>query len=86
MQQTVYKCDECKAEIGKKKHFSLSFSNYSGVAVPPGTPVNSVGGSHPNWRVIPSIQGQFKHFCNPKCLTSFFTKLYKSADVPQNKK
>ncbi len=68
MQLTIYKCDQCKKEIGDKKHVSANFTNYSGIF-------------HKNklerWEAKKSIQGQFMHFCNGKCIGAYFSNLMK---------
>lgn len=68
MQQVVYKCDDCKVEIGPKKHISLRFGNNSGIATPP-------GGKHSYWHTEPTLNGKFLHFCSPKCLAHYFLVL-----------
>lgn len=68
MRSTIYKCDECKKEIGDKIHLSLSFGAYSGVAVPPKTKKQS-------WVVAGSLQGSFSHFCSTGCLKKYFDGL-----------
>lgn len=71
MQKLVYQCDHCKKETSGK-NISIRFSTNSGVAVPPAR-------SGIPWRVVPSLDGHFMHFCNPECLKKFFTKLFKEA-------
>jgi hypothetical protein len=69
MRTTVYKCDHCKRAIGEKPHISLSFGQFSGIALPPfiyGTPY---------WGVFASLNGKFLHFCRPDHLGQFFAKL-----------
>lgn len=73
MQQVVYKCDQCKVEIGEKKHISMRFSNNTGIAMPPSTSSTKM------WRVINELSGKFMHFCNHVCLGRFFGELYKNA-------
>ena len=64
MQQTVYKCDHCKREIGKVPHISLMLNlGVSGVAVPPKS-----GGP---W-LIERLPSGFIHFCRIEHLTAFF--------------
>lgn len=70
--ETTVKCNSCWKEIGDKKHFSFSFSNKSGIAIPPGEGIGS-------WRVVMLLQGEFIHFCGMKCLSSYFSKLIKEA-------
>lgn len=76
MQVTIYKCDKCKKEIGNKKHLSLSFGQYSGVAVPP-----TAKGIHGNkrWSIETSVQGMFLHFCSTKHLAEYFDGLIEKA-------
>lgn len=78
MQSTTYKCDQCSKVIGTKHHISLSFGQYSGIAVPP-TPTTDILvealGYQAHWRVKGSLNGQFVHFCNPVCLQGYFVKL-----------
>lgn len=71
MQQTVYKCDNCTQEIGKKKHLSFRFAQNTGIAHPPGT--NSNGGY---WTTTGNLQGKFMHFCSVKCLSGYFKQLF----------
>lgn len=82
MRQTVYKCDHCKVEIGDKKHISLQFANYSGIAIPPSTDemVKFTKGFGNTWKVVESLQGKFVHFCNHVCLGRYFGEIYKNAD------
>lgn len=70
-QVTVYKCDSCNQEIGKKPHFSLNLSSSSGIALPPKHP----RGITSSWYLEP-MQG-FKHLCGIKCLNEYFTKKFK---------
>jgi hypothetical protein len=83
-QKTIYTCDSCQKEIGEKPHISLSFSNYSGIALPPNTP-NNTGGILGQWKVVNSIQGRFYHFCSGTCIGSFFTGLMKKSVVVKKK-
>lgn len=73
MQKVVYRCDWCVQEMGQKKHLSLQFSNYSGVAIPPNQ------GKSNGWRIAESLQCKFMHFCNAKCLQKHFSNLMKIA-------
>lgn len=79
MRTTIYKCDDCKKEIGDNVHFSLNFSNYSGIAVPPGEDGNY------GWCIEKSIQGKFLHFCTAKCLGSHFSKMLKGYNDQKKK-
>lgn len=69
MQKTVYICDQCGVVIGGKKHLSLQFSNFSGVAVPPKR--------NEGWGVHNKLTGKFMHFCNGRCIGAYFTELMK---------
>lgn len=81
MQRTIYQCDNCEKEIGRKKHISLILSNGGGyrgnnacgIAIPP--PGEKGGGA---WKVS-GFQNNFIHFCNGKCIGAFFSKLMKSS-------
>lgn len=79
MQEVVYKCDFCKEIIGKKKHISVSFGAYSGIALPPEVePILSVPlNKRDRWAVSENLQGKFMHFCNGKCIGGFFRELLK---------
>lgn len=78
MQKTIYTCDSCDKEIGPKKHISLSFGQFSGVAVPPGQ-----GFVTDRWSVVQKLQGKFLHFCNGQCIGRFFSKLIKDAGIKE---
>lgn len=67
MRKQIYFCDGCEKEIGIKKHISLSFGQYSGIAIPPK--------KGKNWEVVESLNGDFMHFCNAMCVGSFFRHL-----------
>ncbi len=74
MQRTIFECDHCKKETTRKgKHISLRLAINSGIAVSPKTAQNDA--SH--WRVMPDLQNKFVHFCNTKCLASYFEALMK---------
>lgn len=84
MRKTTYHCDHCLKEIGKKKHISLSFGDYSGIAVPPPDPIKPLSpdfvplkifGLSQGWTVQESIQGKFMHFCNGQCIGNYFRNL-----------
>jgi len=72
MRLQVYKCDQCKKEMGNKKHISLVCGQYSGIAMPPKTDKDY-------WKVVNSLQAQFLHFCGVKCIAGFFRDLIKTA-------
>lgn len=71
MRTTIYKCDECKKEIGNKTHLSLSFGPYSGVSIPPS--------KSKQWLVVNSLQGKFTHFCSTEHLKKFFDTIVKGS-------
>lgn len=74
-QHTLYKCDQCKKEIGDNPHISLVIANHvnaSGIALPP----NAERGI---WIVCERINGDFLHFHNGKCIGLFFDALIKKA-------
>jgi hypothetical protein len=73
MQSVVYKCDKCKKAIGNKPHISLSFNNFSGIAIPP-----ELGRSE-YWLVHEKIQGKFLHFCSVDHLATYFDDMMKRA-------
>jgi hypothetical protein len=73
MRKQIYTCDNCKKEMGDKKHFSFSFNRYSGISVPPEKSVASY------WSVVGDLQNKFMHFCSVRCLTVYFSKLFKEA-------
>lgn len=79
MQEIVYKCDKCKKDLGQNQNISLNFGRYSGIAIPPS--ISDLVGFSAGWRVFPNITNQFLHFCSVKCLTAFFTKLWKEANA-----
>lgn len=81
MQKTIYKCDECKKEIGEKPHISLVMNNsVNGIALPPNHPK---GQSH--W-YVQRIHG-FLHFCSAEHLAKWFEKeIAKYAVLPVKKK
>lgn len=81
MRKTVYKCDQCNTEFGDKKHISLSFSSYSGIAIPPSTDemVKFTKGFGNVWTVKESLNGKFMHFCNGQCISRFFGALMKKS-------
>jgi ribosomal protein L24E len=69
MQKTTYICDQCKKEIGDKKHISLTtLGSFSGVAIPP-------KGKIKNWIVMNDPKHRFLHFCSGKCAGEFFSNL-----------
>jgi hypothetical protein len=78
MRVTIYKCNECKKEIGNKIHLSLHFATGSGVAVPPGAGIHM-------WRVESYMQGQFLHFCGINCLSKYFGNLMANSDASKKK-
>ena len=80
MRQTVYKCDECKKEIGEKRHISLQYGQYSGIAIP-SHPIPYTSPNVVRWSVEGGIKGTFAHFCNAQCLQRFFSVLMKKATV-----
>ncbi len=74
MQQTVYKCDQCKEEIGRKPHISLVLNtnnNGCGIAVPP-------KGDTGAWRVV-GVPRNFIHFCDEQHLAKYFKALLDAA-------
>jgi len=74
-QHTVYKCDQCKREIGQKAHVSLVFANQmnaSGIAVPP-------KGGNNSWGMSNTLNGRFVHFHDGKCIGLYFDALIKKA-------
>ena len=74
-QHIVYKCDQCKKEIGQKPHISLVVANHmnaSGVAIPPSA-------KQATWGVYQKINGQFLNFHDGKCIGLFFDGLIKKA-------
>lgn len=89
MRQTVYKCDQCTKEIGEKKHISIQFAEYSGIAVPPSgyRPVKNfekkdesfLVQGYGSWTIQNSLRGRFMHFCNAVCLQRFFSSLMAKA-------
>lgn len=87
MQQVVYKCDQCKKEVGENKHISLRFSNESGIATPPDVLPQPDGAMrNRSWRVEAGLQGKFTHFCNAQCLQRYFSALMKSVGQGITKK
>lgn len=70
MQQTVYKCDHCKKEIGRKSHITLMFSRGTGtgIAVPNNDP------THSRWETKPFSEN-FVHFHSGKCAGAYFDAL-----------
>lgn len=73
-QHTVYKCDHCDKEIGKKPHVSLNLSSVvSGISLPPKSKRNNSS----SWNVK-SILG-FLHFCTPSHISAYFTNKIKEA-------
>lgn len=93
MQKTIYTCDNCEKAFGEKRHLSLSFGRFSGVALPPGDlprgeekSANEVVDEKiredymPRWKVVRTdIQGRLYHFCNAVCLQRFFSSLMRRA-------
>lgn len=77
MQQTVYKCDNCMSEIGRKVHISLRFAVNSGLAVPTG---------NQGWGLNPQLQGKFVHFCTAECIKRYFAELIKRETITNKKK
>ncbi len=72
-QHTLYKCDHCKREIGRKVHISLAIGSNgmtTGVAVPP---PGDHGGA---WKVA-GLPHNFLHFHDGKCIGAFFDDLIK---------
>lgn len=83
MQKTVYLCDACDKDLGNNKNFSLNLGRFSGVALPP-DPVDPVeeylkGFGRNRWTVHGNLSGKFLHFCTVKCLTKYFSALFKQA-------
>lgn len=68
MQKTIYMCDQCQQDMGKKTHISANFTNYSGVFE-----LAKDG----RWGTKKSLQGTFLHFCNGKCIGAYFSNLMK---------
>lgn len=70
MQKTIYMCDQCKKEIGTKKHISLVLTHqYSGIAVPPNKKKDK-------W-TVETLLPNFVHFCGPGCIALFFNQALK---------
>lgn len=82
MQRTIYQCDECEKEIGKKPHLSIMLHNNNhgcGVAIPPRSPGNTQSSG---WQVV-GFGKNFVHFCNGQCAGRFFAKQIKIALGPK---
>jgi len=72
MQKTIFQCDQCGTDTTKAgKHVSIRFSQNSGIALPPNTSENH--GKH--WVIKDELNGKFVHFCDEKCVASWFKKL-----------
>lgn len=80
MRHTIYKCDQCKKEIGEKKHLSFQFYKFSGVSVPV-KPAPYTLPSVTRWEVRESLDGKFMHFCGVACMSKYFVSSMKKADV-----
>lgn len=82
MQKVAYICDQCKKEIGNKKHLSISFGTHSGVANPPNTPIGEKKDVYfDSWTTRPAFLGKFVHFCSVGCSTLWFTSAMKSSEA-----
>ena len=79
MQRTMYTCDNCEQEIGRKKHVTMQLAQHSGIAVPP---IGNEPGILGVWTIEPRLQGKFLHFCNGICVGRFFSKLLKTCELP----
>lgn len=75
-QQTIYKCDQCRKEIGDKIHITLMLSRGpgTGIAVP-----------KPHWHTE-QLNGNFLHFHSGKCIGEYFDALIKKQQLPAKKK
>ena len=88
MQETVYKCDWDKKEIGDIPHITLGLNKgLSGIAVPPRMPKNAdnvqvlvgeLAGLKTYWHVHKVPTG-FMHFCSPEHMKLYFAKLLKES-------
>lgn len=81
MQQTVYKCDQCKREIGKKPHISLVLNQNHmgcGIAVPPAEGKSA-------WRVV-HFARNFVHFCDETHAAKWFKAHLDAAKPVADKK
>ena len=69
MQKTIYLCDTCSVMIGEKKHISMRFDQFTGIAMPPDKKANV-------WHVLTpkNTNKNFAHFCTGACAGKFFTK------------
>lgn len=76
--KTIYECDQCKKEIGKKNHITLMLSAGSGT----GIAKYSLG---LGWTTV-HLGANFIHFCNAKCIGTYFDIRLKGADGIKNKK
>lgn len=66
MQKLIYTCDQCGVQLGDKKHITLQFGEYSGIAK------KSKEGT---WGVHNKLNGKFVHFCNSVCIGKVFREL-----------
>lgn len=78
MHRSIYECDHCKKEIGKKPHISLFLdtrrsNDANGIALPPGYKKNPLV----NLWIVKGFGTNFLHFCNGKCIGAFFAEQLK---------
>ena len=81
-QHTIYKCDHCKREIGRKVHITLAIGSNgitTGIAVPP--PAEN----RCDWSVV-GLPHNFLHFHDGKCIGAFFDELIKKQSLKAKKK
>ena len=73
---TIYKCDQCKREIGAKPHITLVLNlshSGTGIAVPP-THTNGL------WKTN-RLNDSFLQFHDGKCIAAYFDGLLKKAST-----
>lgn len=70
MKKTIYGCDKCGLEIGRKRHVSLHLHFDSGIAVPP-------KGGDWKWELEKIGGDNYLQFCSVKCLSGFFRESLK---------
>lgn len=75
MRCTVYKCDECRKEIGDVPHFSFSVNHQTGVAIPPTDEGVGEGEFRGNWTLVTLIpKATIVQFCSLTCLFNWAKK------------
>lgn len=71
MQKTIYQCDQCKKELGDKKHIHMDTRSNVRIGIEMQQKNSGVWGLHNK------LSQTIFHFCNGVCIGRFFSELMK---------